>query len=135
MKSIFLIGETTVKTNVNAINVEEDKLTIALESGGDLTLEKKHFPEGSFNSIATKLKGINVTSPGVFTINMHTGTIALNQTSDAEAQFNSDKPSNIEAQAKVLPLIDGVFTQTPQGAISDIDKSVLEKFKTSKLTK
>lgn len=133
MKTIFLIGETTIKTNVGSINVEEEKLTIALESGGDLILEKKHFPEGSFNSVANKLKSINVTSPGVFTINMFTGTISLNQTSDAESKYNADKPSNVEAQAKTQPLIDGVFTQTPQGAINFINKDVIENFKNNKL--
>lgn len=135
MKSIILIGETTVKTDINAINVEEDKLTIALESGGDLILEKKHFPEASYNSIATKLKSINVTSSGIFTINMHAGTISLNQTDSADKEFNTSKQSVTEAQAKMQPLIDGVFTQTAQGAISNIDNSVIEKFKNSKISK
>jgi hypothetical protein len=132
MKSVILIGETTVKTNIGAINVEEDKLTLALESGGDLILEKKHFPEASYMSIANKLKSINVTSSGIFTINMHAGSISLNQTGDADKLFDSEKPSNMEAQVKTQPLIDGVFTQTPQGAISNINKDVIEKFKSSK---
>lgn len=133
MKSIILIGETTVKTNIGAINVEEDKLTLALESGGDLILEKKHFPEASYNSIANKLKSINVTSPGIFTINMHAGSISLNQTGDADKQFDSEKPSNVEALVKTQPLIDGVFTQTPQGAVANINKDVIDKFKSSKI--
>lgn len=118
MKANIKLGTTLIKCNIKGTLVEVDKVEFLLDFDSKLIIYKDQLPEPSFNNFANVLNTINVTSEGIYNIDVFTGKISYNATSKAEKEFNeivNNGIQSITSTQPTKPLIEGVFTQEPQG--------------------
>lgn len=131
MKLVLNSGTTVIKGIVHNIQVEVDNILFTFDSKTEVSFKKENYIESNFNNLANLLKNINVNSEGVFHINVIDGKVVVKHSDKKEREFDQEINANVASSDYVTtkPLIDGVFTQEPQGATTLIDNNVLESFK------
>lgn len=131
MKLVLNAGTTVTKGIVHNIQVEEDIILFTFDSKTEIKFNKEYYNENNFKNLANLLKNINVNSEGVFHINVIEGKVTVKHSSKKEQEFDQEVNSNITNSAYISsqPLIQGVFTQEPQGATDLLNQDVLNNFK------
>lgn len=116
----------------DALKIIVDSSEIRFEMRGreNLTFVKENYNDHRFEQVQNYLKNVNVSSKAVAFINIAMGTVSIDATDDARTIYNgligTANPSQSERPS--APLIDGKFTQEPQGNVAHLDKTVLDQY-------
>lgn len=138
MKTNIKLGKTLIKANVRGTTVESDKVEFLLDFDSRLTIFKDQVPPENFDNFANFLNTVNVTSEGVYNLDVFTGKVTVNNTEKAQREFNEVVNAgiqNVTSAQSSKPLIEGVFTQEATGAHTVSQerlKELAEKLKNQK---
>lgn len=117
--------------DVLKVIVDSTEIRFELRGRENLVFVKDNYNDERFETVQNQLKGINVSNKAVAFINIAKGTVQMDGTDDAMALYNkliSDGNGGSSQQQPSAPLIDGKFTQAPQGNIAALDQKVLDSY-------
>lgn len=133
MKAIVTCGTSIIRGNITRIIIEGEKeLKFIFDSSLEILFKKEEYNEPVFMNLLNILANVNVNSNGIHYIDIPNGTVKQIATTRSENEYNSyskSSSSSDEEKTFTKPLIDGIFTQEPQGAVDKMNRDVLNKYK------
>lgn len=132
MKAYIISGGDIFKGDIKQIQTEPAEIKFIFFTSPEIVIKKENYNENVFNALTNVLKNLVVSAEGIHIINLAKGTVEKDGTRSGLKQYNSSSLNSINKsdpnKANSEPLIQGKFTQAPQGAVDKLDQSVLDSF-------
>lgn len=126
---VSCLNNFKVAGDVQRFLVDGEKITFEFRTRATLTFLKEFFDENRFALIQNMLKTVNVSSNAIGIIDFVRGTVRLDSTSDSKELYDSVVNAGVQgvtpSTTQSAPLINGRFTQKPQGAVNRVSPEVL----------
>jgi hypothetical protein len=116
--------------DVLKIIIDSAEIRFEMRGRERLIFTKENYNDQRFEQVQNYLKNVNVSSPAIAFINIPRGTVSIDATDDAKTLYKSiiGTANSVQSERPSAPLIDGKFTQEPQGNVAHLDKNVLDQY-------
>lgn len=116
--------------DVLKIIVDSSEIRFEMRGRENLTFVKENYNDERFEQVQNYLKNVNVSSKAVAFINIAKGSVSIDATDDAREIYNGliGAANSVQSERPSAPLIDGKFTQEPQGNVAHLDKNILDQY-------